>query len=195
MSDPLANLQREEITVSTVKANLFVILLSIPLALVLGGLFFLVWYDLFTAASLRLWFQVNIKWLNKWLPFFVFVPLIAGIILHELIHGITWALYATRGFRSIRFGVTWKMLTPYCHCKEPLRMHAYRLGVIMPGIILGLLPLLYAFITGNMGVFAFGFVFTVAAGGDFLMLWLLRKENRETWVADHKEKIGCVVYR
>jgi hypothetical protein len=195
MSNPLANLHREEITVNTLKANVFVIIFSIPLALVLGGLFYLFWHDLFTTASIRLYLEFNIKWLQRWLLFLLFVPLIVGAVLHELIHGLTWACYATQGLRSIRFGITWKMLTPYCHCKEPLRMHAYRLGVVMPGIVLGLLPQLYAFVTGNIGVFVFGFVFTVAAGGDFLMLWMLRKEKGESWVEDHQEKIGCVVYR
>jgi hypothetical protein len=43
-----------------------------------------------------------------------FIVLIAtiGIILHELIHGITWAKYTKDGFKSIRFGVLWKFLTP-----------------------------------------------------------------------------------
>lgn len=186
---------REEITISATKANLYVILLALPLALLLGLPFYLLWEDLFTAASLRLYFQENIKWLKAAMPFLIFVPLIAGVILHELLHGITWACFTKHGFRSIRFGVIWKALTPYCHCKEPLPVNPYRWGVVMPGLVLGFLPLLYAFITGNVGIFLFGFIFTVAAGGDFIMLYLLRKEHPTTLIEDHPDKIGCYAYR
>jgi hypothetical protein len=40
--------------------------------------------------------------------FIVLIKLTIGIILHELIHGITWAKYTKDGFKSIRFGVLWK---------------------------------------------------------------------------------------
>jgi hypothetical protein len=193
--DILQHYQQEEITVDAVKANLYVILLCIPLALLLGLPFYFLWQDLFTMASLRLYFQENVNWLKRMMPLLIFGPLIAGIVLHELIHGITWARYASQGFKSIRFGIMWKMLTPYCHCQEPLSLQAYRLGVAMPGIVLGFVPLLYAFITGNAGVFAFGFFFTVAAGGDFVMLYLLRNEDTSSLVQDHPEKIGCYIYR
>jgi hypothetical protein len=43
--------------------------------------------------------------------FIVLIALTIGIILHELIHGITWAKYTKDGFKSIRFGVLWKFLT------------------------------------------------------------------------------------
>jgi hypothetical protein len=38
--------------------------------------------------------------------FIVLIALTIGIILHELIHGITWAKYTKDGL--IRFGVLWK---------------------------------------------------------------------------------------
>lgn len=48
-----------------------------------------------------------------------------GIVAHEAIHGIFWAAFAKRGFRSIRFGFLWKKLTAYCHCSEPLEVRPY----------------------------------------------------------------------
>jgi hypothetical protein len=80
-----------------------------------------------------------------------FIVLIAltGIILHELIHGITWAKYTKDGFKSIRFGVLWKFLTPYCHCKEPLLVKHYIIGDYA-SYCLGAFPALLSFITGNV---------------------------------------------
>ncbi|GET29144.1 hypothetical protein [Prolixibacter sp. SD074] len=34
------------------------------------------------------------------------------------------------------------------------------------------------------------FFFTVAAAGDFLMVHLFRKENRESWIQGHSSEIG-----
>ena len=125
----------------------------------------------------------------------VYLSIIGGIIIHELIHGLVWSIYAKNGFRSIKFGVIWKMLTPYCHCKEPLLVKHYIIGAIMPAIILGFLPALYAMIVGDFGWLIFGIFFTMAAAGDFLIIDLLRKENRNDLVQDHPSEAGCYIYR
>ena len=56
------------------------------------------------------------------------VYLIVGIVVYKLCHGIAWTQFAGRGFRSIRFGMSWKFLTPYCHRTEPLKVKHYRIG-------------------------------------------------------------------
>ncbi|MFP4089902.1 MAG: hypothetical protein ACLFUB_20875 [Cyclobacteriaceae bacterium] len=37
-------------------------------------------------------------------------------------------------------------------------------------------------------------MFITAAGGDFWILYVLRKESANSWIADHPERAGCVVY-
>jgi fatty-acid desaturase len=59
--------------------------------------------------------------------FIVLIALTIGIILHELIHGITWAKYTKDGFKSIRFGVLWKFLT-LLPLQEPLLVKHYIIG-------------------------------------------------------------------
>jgi len=124
-----------------------------------------------------------------------FFLLIAGTILHELIHGITWSRYTDRGFKSIKFGILWKMLTPYCHCQEPLTVRQYIAGAIMPALILGIMPALASILTGSLGLLVFGIFFTMAAGGDFMIINLLRKENKNNLVEDHPSEAGCFIYR
>ncbi|HEY4652011.1 MAG TPA: DUF3267 domain-containing protein, partial [Pontibacter sp.] len=113
----------------------------------------------------------------------------------ELLHGLTWALFCKNGLKSIKYGVHWKMLTPYCHCKEVLPLRAYRLGGMMPGLVMGILPTIGGLLLGYLPVFAFGLLFTVAAGGDALILWMLRKAGRQDLVQDHPDQIGCYLYR
>lgn len=120
---------------------------------------------------------------------------IGGILAHELVHGLTWSFFAKKGFRSIRFGVLWNMLTPYCHCKEPLRIKHYLIGAIMPFIVVGLVPALYAIVVGSVAWLFFGFFYTIGAVGDFLIIHLLRKEKMNDFAQDHPSLPGCWVYR
>ncbi|MBN2777036.1 MAG: DUF3267 domain-containing protein [Bacteroidales bacterium] len=74
---------------------------------------------------------------------------IGGVVLHEILHAITWGIFAKKGFKSIKFGFKIKYLTPYCHCKEALRVKHYKLGAAMPLIILGIIPSLYGIVFGD----------------------------------------------
>lgn len=115
-----------------------------------------------------------------------------GIIVHELLHGLTWAIFASNGLKSIRFGVKWKFLTPYCHCKEPLKVKHYKLGGAMPLIVMGIIPSIIGIISGNGGFLGFGIFFTWAAGGDIIALYMLRKLDNDMYVSDHPEKMGFI---
>jgi hypothetical protein len=127
--------------------------------------------------------------------FFIVFIMLLGIIIHELIHGITFSFFTKTGFKAIKFGVIWKMLTPYCHCTEPLLVKHYRIGGIMPAIILGFLPFIYSLLFGNIFCLIFAIFFTMAAIGDFYIIYLLRNENKNSMVLDHPSEVGCYIYR
>ncbi|MGB8982049.1 MAG: DUF3267 domain-containing protein, partial [Anaerolineales bacterium] len=60
-------------------------------------------------------------------------------------------------------------------------------------LILGILPYLVSLFTGNGCLFWFGLLNTAAAGGDFLILWLIRKVKSGRLVEDHPTHAGCYV--
>lgn len=120
--------------------------------------------------------------------------MVVGIVFHELIHGITWAIFAKKGFKSITFGVLWKQFTPYCHCKEPLALWQYIIGAIMPAIILGIIPSIIALSNGNLFLLIFGFFFTISAVGDFMIINLIKNEKPHSLVEDHPSEPGCYIY-
>ena len=188
----LENYRKEKLTIDLVWANVFGILILIPIGLLFGLPFYFIWKP-----------QLDIKQyldsagpLGAGLGFLlIFEILILGIVLHELIHGIIWAKFAKEGFKSIKFGVLWEMLTPYCHCKEALNVRQYIIGAIAPAIILGIIPSIIAIMTGNLGLLIFGMLFTMAAGGDFLIINLIRKESSSDLVQDHPSEAGCFIYR
>ena len=193
--EQLENYQKVKLTVNLVWANVFGILIIIPIALIFGLPYYFIWGSFVTKQSLKDIIS-NISPGHFGLAVLLFfLILILGIILHELIHGLTWARYTSKGLKSMKFGVLWTMLTPYCHCKEPLIVKQYIIGAIAPAIVLGLIPAIISIIIGNLGLLIFGMFFTMAAGGDFLIINLLRKEKMDNFVQDHPSEAGCLIYR
>jgi hypothetical protein len=186
----LENYIKEIRTIDLAKANIFSLLLFIPIILVYGLPFYLIWGELDFIGLFVESFKEN--------PHFsiaIVIVLLAGIVVHELIHGATFALFAKHGFKSIKFGILLKMLTPYCHCKEPLRVKEYIVGAIMPAIILGLLPGIIAIFIGNVFLLIFAIFFTGAAAGDFMIINLIWKEDKDTMVLDHPSEAGCFIFK
>ena len=188
--DTRENYEKELITFSIEKASWLAITLLVIQCIVIGLPFLYLHFD-----KLSDYFSnfSTLTFFKDWGLFFLMM--VVGIVLHEFIHGLTWAIFIKERFRAIRFGVMKKYLTPYCHCKVPMKVKHYVIGAIMPAIILGILPLIIAFINGSIFTFLLGLYFTVAASGDFLIVYYLRNENCNDYVKDHESEVGCNVYR
>lgn len=171
----------EEYTMGMGKVTLITILIIIPIATLLTLLpFILIWdYETFKIGK-------DI-FMDYFLLFFL-----GGIIIHELLHGLTWGYFASKGLKSIKFGIEWKSLTPYCHCKEPLKVKHYKIGGAMPLIVMGIIPSIIGLIMGHGGILSFGVFFTWAAGGDIITLYMMRKLDKDVYVSDHPEKMGFI---
>lgn len=120
--------------------------------------------------------------------------LLFGILIHELIHMFAWAFFAKKSLKAFKLGFQWKSLTPYAHCKEPMDILPYRIGSFAPGLLLGILPWIISLFTGDILLFFFGFLYTTAAGGDFLILWVIRNVKPNTLVEDHPSNAGCTIF-
>ena len=198
----LENYQKEENLISIVWANVFSLLMLIPSILIFVLPYYFIWSntslgipivnDLINAIIDGDIF-VALKLFTFFLAFLAII--ILGIILHELIHGIFFAKYAKNGFSSIKFGVIWKKLMPYCNCKEPLTVRHYIIAAIMPTIILGIIPSIISILIGNVWVLLFGIIFIVSGAGDILIIHSLRNEKKDDLVIDHPSEPGCYIFR
>ncbi len=188
--------KKELLTFDLAKLNLYGFIASIPITLIYVIPFYLIWSQEFSIEGLK---KMGLKkelveYAFEYSFSIVFIMLL-GVVIHELIHGITFSFFTKTGFKAIKFGVLWKMLTPYCHCTEPLFVKHYRIGGIMPAVVLGFLPFIYSLLFGNIFCLIFAIFFTMAAIGDFYIIYLLRNENKNSMVLDHPSEVGCFIYR
>lgn len=186
--------QRIELSVTAAEANWQALAFAMPVMVLLLVPYVLLWPEQFSDRNLAVIVAVYGSRI-LFLPLLMLLVFIPGAVLHELLHGLTWAAFCKRGIKSIKYGVHWKALTPYCHCEEVLPLRPYILGGMMPGIVMGILPAVAGIIWGNPWVFFFGLFFTLAAAGDMLVLWMLRHCRASDLVQDHPEKVGCYVLR
>jgi hypothetical protein len=173
----------KDCSVSMLAANLLVYLSAGPVAAALALAYAVRWgapslgHGIWTLLDLRLFL----------------LTVLPGILAHELIHAAGWAVFARRRLRDIRIGVRWQSMTPYAHPKHPMPVEAYRAGAVMPAIVMGLAPALASIAVGTPVLMAWSLVFVLAAGGDLVVLWLIRGVPRGRLVADHPTRAGCMV--
>ena len=170
---------KRDVSISMSDASLKAMLLVVPMAILQVIPFFWL-HPSFTLPA------------GTYITIFGFL-LIFGILVHELIHMFAWMLFAKKPLKAFKLGFQWKALMPYAHCKEPMDIRPYRIGAFAPGLVLGILPWLISLFTGDILLMAYGFLYTVAASGDFLILWLIRKIKPNTLVEDHPTNAGCYV--
>lgn len=113
----------------------------------------------------------------------------ASIIIHELLHGLGYALGGA-GWGNVKFGVIWKYITPYAHCKVPLPAQAYTVAVALPGIVLGGIPVIVGWLLGNADLTLYGAIMLSAAAGDLMVLASLVRVPRDAFVQDHPSRPG-----
>lgn len=131
---------------------------------------------------------------NNWFgTILLILIMIGGILVHELLHVIGWMLAGRVSLSAMKLGFDRKTLSPYAHIRQALPINAYRFGVILPAIGLGLLPGLIGIVSDLPLYTAFGALFTLAAGGDLLVLWLLHRDPDQALVIDYSDRVGCEV--
>lgn len=182
-NDAYGEMLTKNVTVSFAVGNLLGILMGIIPAALLVAMFALVWLGKPVMPPPE---GVGV--------IHTILILLGGILIHELLHGLGWLLFGRAPLKSIKLGIAWKALSPYAHTSARMPLNGYRWGVLLPGLLLGIVPGLIAVPTGSITLLFCGFLFTAVAGGDFLVLWLLRGLPPDAEVADHPSQVGAVAY-
>ena len=176
--------KKVDLTTSVTKANIYAIVTSLPFILIFVGLYLLV----------NRYITIEIVSPLLWLLFCV-VYLVA-IVVHELIHGITFSIFAKNHWKDIDFGIVWEMLTPYCTCICPINKIQYILSMLMPGIVLGVIPCIISIFLSSAILLLFGLIMILGAGGDLLIFYMIvrhKSKKKESLYLDHPTEVGVIL--
>jgi len=124
----------------------------------------------------------------------ILIPTLAiSIVVHELLHGLGYRVFAGLSWRSIRFGFRLRSLAAYVHADAPVRASAYRRLVALPAIVLGIVPVCAGIAWEGGMMTLYGFFMLISASGDIAVLWKIRHLSPQTLVMDHPSRAGCWV--
>ena len=175
--------ERQE-TISVLKANVMAFVTAGPFAV----LQVIIWVQVEKRDGVII--DIRTSWLFLGLLF-------VTIFVHELLHGVGWVIWTERKWQSIHLGMMWKYLTPYCHCKEPLKPRYYLVGGLMPFWVLGGGLFAAALLTGNQLIFMLSIVNVLSAGGDTTiacMLFKYLKDQDNCYILDHPTECGFAAF-
>lgn len=178
--------RKTDLTIGVVKANLLALIVMLPFAVLSGAV---------VLSRVSFLSMVESMSLLEFLFFLLVMLLLTAV--HEGIHALTCAMFAKDHWKSIRFGVIWKALTPYCTCLRPAKRGQYILGAAMPTLVLGIGLTAAAALTGVYWVFILALAMIFGGGGDFtiiLKILLHRQCGKEAVYYDHPYECGVVVF-
>lgn len=185
----------KEYTLETDQVYKYSLLYIVPSIIMLAVIYIIFWgprfyeinqyYDLLEDQTI---FERIVK--GGIIPFGIFN---FGVILHELIHAILFVLVSKNSFKSIKIGIQSKNIIPYVHCKEKVLLNHYRIALLTPTILLGILPMLVAYYNGNSIIWIYSYILLLLGSGDVLLFAMTFKIPRGTLVMDHPQKLGFYI--
>lgn len=179
--------RKKEFTIGLVQANVMAIFIMLPFMVGLGLL-----YSRFNLISPEKEVIIALPMMALFLA-----VLLLLLVLHELIHGLTWGLFAPSHFRAISFGMIWRALTPYCTCSEPLKRWQYALGGAMPTLILGVGAGILSTVLRLPWLLFLAQLMLLGGGGDcYILLKIARYRPKKPGVLlyDHPYECGFVAF-
>lgn len=169
--------------ISVLKANILAFLTAGPFVVLLLFVYSKVWEG----------YNFEIESLDS--SILLLILIIISIPIHEFLHGGTWQFFCKKRCKSIKFGVLWSKLTPYCYCKEPLSSKHYLIGLLMPFLILGIGIGVISIILRSPVILIVASLNILSAGGDTtIALKLFKYRNKNVLILDHPKEVGFVAF-
>lgn len=176
--------EQHNLTMSALFGNIIALVIAIPILLpmVVGYI------------SVNGELEINFEYTELLL---LVVGMLLLMVVHELIHGITWASFAKSHWKAISFGFIVQYLTPYCSCKDPLKKYQIIIGALMPTIVLGVIPGIVTIFIGNGVLWFLAMIMLVGGGGDMacvVKVLAYRSKKKDKLYIDHPYELGIVVF-
>lgn len=173
--------KEKNVTVSAGKAMIFGLLSALPFVIILGLI-----YRFFLLE------RAYLSEINGTAFYVKFAAImVISTVIHELLHGVGWALSSGQGWSVVRFNMN--ALMPSCACKVALNKKSYLIGVLLPLIVLGTGSIIFLFVyPGTISMLTMMVNF-VSAGADLMIAFNVLKE-KNVLIADHPTAAGYIAF-
>jgi hypothetical protein len=191
MENP-SNFSYENYQQKEMKLNGFICnILALVMMLVLASLFGFIFYQIWGTLGIQFGSTLNIQFIYYFVfNFLIFLSaFFAFLLANEFMTGMYWSKYT-----EVKIKVIMKSLFRFCYCKEPIKIKNYIIGLIIPIIFLGMIPLIMGMIYGNIFVLGFGIIFISNGAGAIMTMYLLRKEDKNNWIKDMDSTVGLIIF-
>lgn len=121
------------------------------------------------------------------------IALAIAVVVHELLHAVGFRYFGGAPWRTIRFGIQWRTLTPFACAVVPIPARSYRWTAALPGIVLGAIPIVAGVLLDAPATSGFGIAMLTSAGGDAAIIWAMRRTPDDALVLDSPDALGCLV--
>lgn len=170
-------------SISLGQATVIAIILTPIIGIVVLGLYCLIWGFKSLLVS-----TVYFNYLYFSLPI-----ILISIVAHEGLHWIGYVGFGHIPWKTVRIGFNVRAFAAFIHSDSPVSISLYRQLVVMPGIILGVIPVCVG-IGWEIGwITLYGFLMLISSIGDFAILWKIRYVKPDSLVIDHPDRAGCWV--
>lgn len=157
--------------------------------LIFGGaiLFAYIW-DEFSAFGVG--YLMGSAWIFKHFPLFAVLFYIAYTLIQVGI--LYW--FGGKNIKAFRWQCNWAGFGFYS--SAPIALKYYRIALLLPGILLGLLPAIHGFCTGNVHIFFVGIIGLICSSADFSFWRKLRPFDDEDLFQTNKSSYkGTIIKR
>ncbi len=173
--------QEKDVTIPDRKAMVSGVLYALPFVIVFG-LFYR--FLLMERAYL-----LDVSGLSFYVLFIAIIAI--SVVIHELLHGIGWAVASGKGWHVVRFNINAMM--PSCSCKSALEKKAYLFGVLAPFVVLGCGSVVFLLIYPGTVSFLTMIVNFISAGADLMIAWNVLQE-KDVFIVDHPKEAGYIAF-
>ncbi|MDE6141484.1 MAG: DUF3267 domain-containing protein, partial [Bacilli bacterium] len=118
------------------------------------------------------------------------ILMLAYFALHEICHGIGYALFA-KDKKNIKFGAILEKGVFYAMCQEEISKTAIIVSLIFPILILTIIPLPFAYLYKNSLVLFLAMTNLIGAIGDIFLIKLVLKLPKNITYIDYDNNIGA----
>ncbi|MDR1794291.1 MAG: hypothetical protein LBR25_02750 [Erysipelotrichaceae bacterium] len=160
-----------------------IILLSVLFFIFLAFPFGFLFYVIFQGRS-DVWYSPNL--------IFIIGLFILVLIFKEVIRVGIWTAL-DREVDFVDFRVSLRQTVTFVYNTKVTRMSAYRLGILLPGLILGVALILYSFLSANLYMLAAGIFALSTSLKDAVIFISLLREKPDSLIEDPVNEPYCYI--